>query len=168
LRSRQYDMVLSTRTLINLANWQEQKIGILEMRKMLVPDGRLILVENLKEGLDNLNSIRAKFGLDPILERWHNHYIPQTELQKFIVDMKDHFKQEYVENIGNMYYLASRVLYAKMCKDKGIEPDYNNPINAIASEMPTLGEFYACSPNFMIILKNEAGQSSWDTSRKPS
>jgi ubiquinone/menaquinone biosynthesis C-methylase UbiE len=158
VRGRKYDVVLSTRVLINLANWEEQKVGILEMRKMLTPDGRLVLVENIKDGLDNLNSIRAGVGLPPISVRWHNKYIPQGELQKFFGEIKGHLlTQEYTENIGNFYYLASRVIYAKLCQDQGIEPDYNNPINKIASQLPTLGEFYACSPNFLIILKNEAG-----------
>jgi hypothetical protein len=75
---------------------------------------------------------------------------------------------EYVENIGNFYYLASRVLYAKICKDQGIEPDYNNPINAVASKMPTMGEHYACSPNFMFILRNEGGGGPWDNKRLSS
>ena len=155
-----YDVVISTRCLINLANWQEQKIAILEMRKMLKPDGRLILVENFKEGLANLNSVRATVGLSPIGERWHNFYIPQMEFLRFISQSKGTFIQEYAENIGNFYYLASRVLYAKQCMDRGIEPDYNNPINQIACNLPTLGEYYACSPNFLIVLRNVSGPQS--------
>lgn len=159
---QKYDVVLSSRCLINLANWQEQKVAILEMRKMLAPNGRLVLVENVQDGLDNLNELRTKLGLDPIKTRWHNNYLPQTEIRKFFDEIKGHLlTAEYVENIGNMYYLASRVIYAKLCKDQGIEPDYNNPINAIASQLPTMGEYYACSPNFMFVLKNEAG-TSWD------
>src|SRR6266404_6440308 len=158
LIGRQYDVVLSSRVLINLANWEEQKVGIMEMRKMLVPNGRMILVENVQEGLDNLNDLRGKLGLEPIKVRWHNKYLPLDETRKFLDSIKGQIlTTEYVENIGNFYYLASRVLYAKLCKDQGIEPDYNNPINAIASQMPTMGEYYACSPNYMFILKNEAG-----------
>lgn len=158
LDPRSYDVVLSTRCLINLANWQEQKVGILEMRKMLSPDGKLVLVENVQEGLDNLNQVRAKFGLDAIKTRWHNQYLPQPALMKFFEEIQGHLLTcEYVENIGNMYYMASRVIYAKLCKDQGIEPDYNNPINAIASQLPSMGEYYACSPNFLFVLKNEAG-----------
>lgn len=161
LRGRRYDVVLSTRALINLANWPEQKIGILEMGKMLNPGGKLVLVENVQEGLDNLNAIRAGVGLPPIQVRWHNKYLPQAELQKFFGDIRGHIMtQEYTENIGNFYYIASRVLYAKMCQDQGVTPDYNNPINEIAAKLPTMGEFYACSPNFLIILKNEAGNGS--------
>jgi ubiquinone/menaquinone biosynthesis C-methylase UbiE len=163
-----HDVVLSSRCLINLANWEEQKVGILEMRKKLEPDGRLILVENTQDGLDNLNAIRGQVGLEPIKTRWHNRYLQQSELTKFFTDISGQLlTTEYAENIGNFYYLCSRVLYAKICKDQGVEPDYNNPINAIASQMPTLGEHYACSPNFMIVLKNE-GAGAWDTKRMSS
>lgn len=161
LELEKYDVVVSTRCLINLTNWEEQKIGILEMRKMLNPDGRMILVENLQDGLDNLNHIRAKVGLDPITTRWHNRYLQQDEVTKFLTDIGGQLLTcEYVENIGNLYYVASRVIYARMCKDQGVEPDYNHPINRVASQMPTMGEHYACSPNFLFVLKNE-GAGSW-------
>src|SRR6266478_1265353 len=170
LIGRQYDIVLSSRCLINLANWEEQKVGIMEMRKMLGSDGRMILVENVQEGLDNLNDLRTKFGLDKIEAPWHNKYFPKDGVRTFIEEIRGNLlSMEYVENIGNLYYLASRVLYAKLCKDQGIEPDYNNPINAIASQMPTMGEYYACSPNYMFVLKNELGMSAqWDTKKLSS
>lgn len=152
-----FDVVISTRCLINLSNWEEQKVAILEMRRKLKPGGHLILVENVQEGLDNLNQLRAGFGLDPIKVRWHNKYLPQTELAKFLAGLHGHtMTTEYTENIGNMYYVASRVIYASLCKQQGVEPDYNNPINEIASKLPSMGEFYACSPNFLILIKNEA------------
>lgn len=161
LIGQKFDLVLSTRCLINLANWQEQKVGIMEMRKLLTPDGRMVLVENVQEGLDNLNQLREKMGLPPIKVRWHNKLLPQAEIRKFLEELRGHLlTTEYVENIGNMYYITSRVIYAKMCKDQGVEPDYNNQINQIASQMPTMGEYYACSPNFMFVLKNE-GAGPW-------
>lgn len=164
LIGQKFDIVLSSRCLINLANWEEQKVAIMEMRKTLNPEGRMILVENVQDGLDNLNDLRGKFGLDPIQVRWHNKYLPQGEIMKFLTAIRGHLlTSEYVENIGNLYYVASRVIYAKLCKDQGIEPDYNSPINKIASQLPTMGEFYACSPNFMFVLKNETGgQEQWD------
>lgn len=164
LLGRTFDVVLSTRCLINLANWQEQKIGILEMRKMINPEGRIMLVENIKDGLDNLNDLRAKYELPAIKQPWHNFYIPQSDLTEFLNDMHNFMGVEYVENIGNMYYLASRVIYAKLCQDQGIKPDYNHAINKIASKLPTFGEYYACSPNFMFILRNTEGQ--WQGDRK--
>jgi ubiquinone/menaquinone biosynthesis C-methylase UbiE len=161
-----YDVVVCTRVLINLANWEEMKVGILEMRKMLKPGGHLILVENVQDGLDNLNSLREHVGLPPIKPRWHNVYIPQPKLTKFLEEIKTTLLDtEYVENIGNMYYIASRVIYAKLCQDQGVEPDYNNSINAIASKLPTMGAYYACSPNFLFVLRNVGG-IPWQSDRK--
>ena len=156
LRGLTFDIVLSTRCLINLATWEQQKAGILEMRKMLAPNGRLILVENTEAGLASLNSLRAKVGLHPIEVRWHNKYLPQVEFNEFMTEACSNnlFEVEHIENIGNLYYIASRVIYAKLCKDQGVEPDYSSPINAIAAELPSLGQFYACSPNFMFVLRN--------------
>jgi len=156
LRGQKFDIVLSTRCLINLPTWEEQKAGIMEMLKMVAPNGRLILVENTEAGLASLNSLRTQVGLSPIEARWHNKYLPQTEFNEFMNDAVEHdlFSIEYVENIGNLYYIASRVIYAKLCKDQGIEPDYNSPINAIAAQLPSLGVYYACSPNFLFVLRN--------------
>jgi ubiquinone/menaquinone biosynthesis C-methylase UbiE len=167
LLGQKYDVVLSSRCLINLANWEEQKVGILEMRKLLAPEGKMVLVENVQEGLDNLNQLRVKLGLSQIKPPWHNHYLPQQDLMKFLDGIKGSLlTPEYVENIGNMYYIASRLIYAKMCEDQKIKPDYNHTINAIASQLPTMGEYYACSPNFLFVLKNEAG--TWDDKKLSS
>lgn len=148
-----FDIVLCTRCLINLGSWQEQKDAIRQMQRLMEPGGRLILVENVLDGLVNLNRIRAKFDLPAIEVRWHNKYLDMTNLTQFLSTMR--LFPDHVENIGNMYYLASRVIYAKLCQDEGKEPDYDNPINAIAAELPTLGKYYACSPNYMMVLRQE-------------
>lgn len=167
-RKTGYDMVISCRCLINLDNWAEQKLGILEMRKMLKDGGHLVLVENTKDGLEKLNSIRASIGLPEIKERWHNSYIPEEELVTFLKGTQGHlFQLVYTENIGNMYYLASRVIYAKLAQEAGEEPSYDHAINRIAAQLPTLGEHYACSPNFMFILQKIDGVK-WESNRKPS
>lgn len=148
-----FDVVLSTRCLINLSDWKEQKAGISEMQRLLAPNGRLIMVENFQDGMNALNKLRNNFGLHPIKVRWHNKYLELSKVSEFISSIP--LLTEYCENIGNMYYIASRVIYAKLCKDQGIEPDYENPINAIASQLPTMGEFYACSPNYMFVFRNQ-------------
>ena len=169
LEGDKFEMVISTRCLINLDNWAEQKLGILEMRKMLVDGGHLVLVENTKDGLEKLNAIRASISLPEIKERWHNSYIPEQELATFLTGTQGHlFNLVYTENIGNMYYLASRVIYAKLAQDAGEEPSYDHPINKIASQLPTLGEHYACSPNFMFILQKIDGDQKWASNQKPS
>lgn len=167
-----FDIVLSERCLINLPNWPEQELAILEMRKMLAPNGHLILVENTQDGLANLNSVRQKFGLPEIKVRWHNHYLPDDQFTQFSNKINGALMtMRHVENIGNMYYLMSRVLYAKMCADEGKEPEYGHKINEIAAQMPVMGEHYACSPNFMFVFQNiDDGRSKprWGTKKLSS
>lgn len=155
LQQLRFDAVISTRCLINLANWDEQKLGILQMRKLLERDGNLILVENITDGLKKLNKVREMVDLPPIEQRWHNFYLPEKEFSEFIdQNLGKLFSLVMSENLGNMYYLASRVIYAKMCAIEGKEPEYGHIINEIASKLPNMGDHYACSPNYMIILEN--------------
>ena len=146
-----FDCVVSERCVINLMTWEEQQKAILEMRRVLRPGGKLVLVENFIDGLIELNKLRFLFGLPAINVRWHNRYLVEGE---FIPFAKEHFNIKSRENIGNLYYLMSRILYASMAQKEGKEPDYNHDINRIASMMPSLPK-YQYSPNEMYILRRK-------------
>lgn len=150
IKGKRFDTIISERCLINLKDWDEQQEAILGLRRLLKPTGRIILVENTQEGLANLNKLRAQFGLHEIKVRWHNFYIPQNELERFAVK---NFRVETVENIGNLYYILSRVLYAKLAQIEGVEPKYDHIINQIAADLPSL-PIYQFSPNFIYVLAN--------------
>lgn len=150
LLKKKFDYIVSERCLINVANWNEQRLALLEMKRLLKPRGKIILVENTQEGLDRLNKLRAKFDLKPISVRWHNFYFPE---KKFLPFAKKTFRLVSAENIGNLYYILSRVLYATLAEREGVQPDYMHPINEIASRLPSLGE-YSYSPNFVFVLQN--------------
>lgn len=149
LKKKKFDYIVSERCLINLANWREQKEALLEMRRLLKKGGRIILAENTQEGLARLNELRKQFGLHAIAVRWHNYYMPEKKLLSFA---KKHFKIESIENCGNLYYILSRVVYAKLADMEGVPPDYLHPINKIASKLPSLGN-YQYSPNFIHVLR---------------
>jgi SAM-dependent methyltransferase len=143
------DTIISERCLINLADWAQQQEALLEMKHYLKPGGKIILVENFMDGLRNLNELRARLGLHEIAVRWHNHYLEMGEFMPFA---EEHFRVEEWENIGNLYYLMSRVLYAKLAAMEGIEPQYGHPINQIAAQLPSLGD-YNYSANWLIVLR---------------
>lgn len=151
LQGKKYDYIISERCLINLANWKEQERALLEMKKLLKKGGRIILTENTQEGLARLNGLRKQFGLSVITVRWHNYYMPEKNLLPFL---KKTFKVESTENCGNLYYILSRVVYAKLADMEGKQPDYLHPINEIASKLPSLGG-YQYSPNFIYVLRNK-------------
>lgn len=144
-----YDTIISERCLINLETWDEQKNALLEMKKCLAPGGRIIMVENFIDGLNKLNSLRKQFGLHEITVRWHNRYLRNDECCDFL---NEHFIGEYHENIGNLYYIISRVVYAALAKENGQEPQYENPINYIAAQLPSLGD-YGYSPNMLYVMR---------------
>lgn len=150
LKGKKFDYLVSERCLINLRDWKEQQQALLEMKKMLTKGGRILLVENTQEGLARLNMLRTQFDLPAIAVRWHNYYMPEKKLLAFA---QKRFILESVENIGNLYYILSRVVYAALAKMEGKEPEYLHPINKIASQLPSLGTHH-WSPNFMFVLKN--------------
>jgi len=145
-----FDTVISTRCLINLRNWDEQQFALLEMKSVLPKGGRIILVENFVDGLDNLNRLREDAGLDEIEQRWHNRYM---RLDAFYPFINQHFYIEERDNIGNLYYIISRVVYAAEAKRRGEEISYDHPMNRLASRLPTLGAFDSYSPNFLFVLR---------------
>jgi ubiquinone/menaquinone biosynthesis C-methylase UbiE len=146
---QKFDAIVSERCLINLQNWEEQRTALLQMKEKLKPGGRIILTENTQEGLARLNSLRAKVQLPAITTRWHNYYIPQKTMEEFL---PVHFSIQSVENIGNLYYIISRVVYAKLAELEGKQPEYMHPINEIASKLPSLPD-YQYSPNFIYVLQ---------------
>ena len=154
LHGKTFTAVVSERCIINLANWDEQRTALLQMRALLEPDGRIILTENTQEGLARLNGLRKQFGLHEISVRWHNFYVPQQKFEDFAAE---HFTVEAKQNIGNLYYLMSRVLYAKLAADEGQEPRYEHPINRIAAQLPSLDQ-YEFSPNYIYVLRHPAGR----------
>ena len=119
------------------------------MKKVLKKNGKIVLCENTQEGLDRLNELRNKQDLFSIKVRWHNYYMPEKKLLSFA---KKHFKVEEVNNIGSLYYIISRVVYAKLSDLENKEPEYLHPINKIASQLPSIGNY---SPNFIFVLKNK-------------
>jgi len=150
--NKKFDFIVSERCLINLRDWQEQRAAILQMKALLSPNGRIILTENMQEGLAKLNGLRESLGLPPILVRWHNYYMPQKTLEEFL---PEHFLVDNVENIGNLYYIISRVVYAKLADLEGKQPEYQHPINRIAAQLPSLSD---CdySPNYIYVLRSKA------------
>ena len=147
LKSKTFDVVLTERCLINLANTDEHEQSLLQLASLLKPGGHLVLVENTAEGLGRLNELRASLGLPAIKQRWHNCYLSEEKLKTFV---PKHFKQLQSENIGNLYYILSRVVYAKLAQMAGEEPRYDHPINEIAAKLPSLGD-HAYSPNFLMV-----------------
>lgn len=126
-----FDVAYTTRVLINLPTWEEQKQAIIECLKVVKPWGRLILSEGFWEPLCLLNSMRALKGMAPLVEHDFNRYIKLSRLQEFLDDLS--LKYE-VNDFSSIYYFGSRFL-RELVTDPSKYEGFSNPINKIFYEL---------------------------------
>jgi ubiquinone/menaquinone biosynthesis C-methylase UbiE len=126
-----FDVSYTTRTLINLPNWELQKKGINELLRVTKRGGKVLLLEAFWEPLVRLNSIRNILNLKSLKEHDFNRYIKEEFLENFLIDKKLEFKRI---DFSSIYYLGSRVLRELVTDEKEYE-GYSNPINKIFYEI---------------------------------
>lgn len=131
-----FDLVYTERVLINLPDWKTQQAALDALWSLKAPTGTLLCVESCQDGLDRLNGLRRRVGLEPITPPWHNRYVRADEMKRALI-----FTPE-VSDFTSSYYVLSRVVNAKLAQDEGREPAYDAPVNQLALSLPPLCEGY--------------------------
>ena len=127
-----YNVAYTQRCLINLPTWELQKQAIDAIANRLVAGGRYLMVEASQDGLNAINERRVSLGLSVIKpQREWNRYMRQHELSTVTS-----LRLREVQNFSATYYYNSRIANAYDAKLRGVEPDYNAPINRMALEQP--------------------------------
>ena len=142
-----FDLIYTTRCLINLPSWDLQKDAIENIHKALNKNGLYLMIENFIDGHENFNQVRKDFGLPEIGMRDHNNFFNRKELLDFI---SGYFSVVEEVNNSSTYYLVSRVIYSKICSEKNLNIDYFNDHHRYAAGLPFSGEF---GPVRLICLK---------------
>lgn len=145
-----FNLIYTTRCLINLPSWDLQKQAIQNIHAALDSDGIYLMIENFVEGQENFNKIRKDFALPEIPVREHNLFFQRERLIDFT---KDIFQVDEEVNISSAYYLVSRVIYSKICFESGCTPDYFNEHHRYAAGLPFSGEFGPV--RLMVFRKNK-------------
>lgn len=145
-----HGLIYTTRCLINLPSWNDQIRAILNIHQSLCEGGIYVMIENFMEGQIALNEQRHKYGLPEIAVRGHNLFFRRDPLITIVSSL---FKILDECNISSTYYLATRVLYARICMDRGEDPDYTSTHHRLAAELPWAGEY---GPVRMIVMQKEA------------
>lgn len=122
-----FNVTYTTRVIINLANWEEQVIGILECIRVTKKGGIIVLSEAFWEPLVLLNSLRAIKNLEALFEHDFNRYLKKQKLEKLLIDAG--LKYEIID-FSSIYYLGSRFL-RELVTNVDDYPGYTNPINKI-------------------------------------
>lgn len=145
----EFSVIITDRCLINLESLELQKKAFSKIAKIIKNGGYFIGIENFIDGHDEMNKNRIRMDMPEISIRWHNLFFNEND---FIEITKENFKIVSIDNFSSSYYFATRIIYSKMCKMKGIEPDYNHEIHQLAINLPHFGNF---SPIKCVILQKK-------------
>ncbi len=126
-KNETFDVTYTTRTLINLPNWNEQVKGIQECIRVTKKGGIIILSEAFYEPLVLLNSLRQLKQLPALVEHDFNRYLKKEVLENYL-NQDDYFFE--CIDFSSVYYLGSRFL-RELVTDTNKYTGYSNPINEI-------------------------------------
>ena len=121
-----FDVVYTTRVIINLPSWEQQITGIEECLRVTRPGGTFVLSEAFYEPLVRLNALRCVAGLDPLVEHDFNRYIKKERLKALLSEKGLRYE---VVDFSSVYYIGSRFL-RELATDYQSFEGYSNPINA--------------------------------------
>lgn len=144
-----FDLAYTTRCLINLPDWDMQRLALRNIHQALNVGGHYLMIENFIEGQENFNLLRREFGLPEIAVRNHNFFFSRDRL---ISDIDELFSVEEEVNISSTYYMVSRVVYSRICADSNDQPDYFNGHHRYAASLPFAGEF---GPVRLLVLRKK-------------
>lgn len=122
-----FNVVYTTRVIINLPNWQEQRQAVSECLRVAKPGGKVIISEAFWEPLILLNSLRTLKQLPPLVEPDFNRYIKKQRLEEYLKERKIKYE---IDDFSSIYYLGSRFL-RELVTDISKYPEFTNPINEI-------------------------------------
>jgi ubiquinone/menaquinone biosynthesis C-methylase UbiE len=132
-----FDLVYTERVIINLPDWETQKKTITGLAGLPRPGGLYVMLENSHDGLEEINALRQRVGLKPVVAPWHNRYLKDSELRDFRIPGATPEKVLY---FSSTYYFLSRVINAALAAREGKEPAYDSPVNQLALQLPAIGE----------------------------
>ena len=126
-----FDVVYTTRVLINLPTWEQQVTGINECLRVTRPGGKVLLLEAFWEPLVMLNALRALRQLPPLVEHDFNRYLKKERLEDLLNTLQLEFS---ADEFSSVYYLGSRFV-RELVTDPSAYPGYTNPINKLFYEI---------------------------------
>ncbi len=94
------------------------------------------MFENSNQGLAELNNLRAGVGVPQMNPPWHNYYFDESEVASW---ESERAKLVELEHFSSTYYLLSRVVYAKVAQEEGLECEYDSLLNRLGCLLPAMG-----------------------------
>ena len=136
-----FDLVVTTRVLINLGTAREQAGAIRALGQRVRPGGLLLLSEATVEGWQRLNALRREWGLPEIGMPSFNLYLEKSAV---VAAAGEDFVLERVEDFASSYFVATRVLKPVLAQVAHHDVDVADPnaeFNRWASLLPAAGDY---------------------------
>ncbi|MSO96068.1 MAG: class I SAM-dependent methyltransferase [Thermoleophilia bacterium] len=136
-----FDLVVTTRVLINLGTASEQREAIEALGQRVRPGGLLLLSEATVGGWQRLNALRREWGLPDIGVPSFNLYLEESAI---VESAGDDFILENVENFASSYFVATRLLKPILAQAAAHDVDVADPnaeFNRWASLLPAAGDY---------------------------
>ena len=116
----------TTRVLINLPTWEEQRKGIDEALRVTIPGGTALFSEAFYEPLVKLNALREVLGLAPLREQEFNFYLSTKKMEQYLNEKGAQFS---CIPISSMYYLGTRIIRELIVEQDQVS-EFSNDLNA--------------------------------------
>lgn len=137
----EFERVVSTRVIINLSGWDEQRAGLQECMRVMRPGGLLLLSEATVGGWKRLNSLRREWGLPDIPMPPFNTYLDEEAVVELLEPQAELVT---LDDFASSYYVATRVLKPLLAAATGAPVDVADPdseLNRWAAQLPAAGDY---------------------------
>ena len=127
-----FDVVITARLLINLPTCEDQMKAIKDIHTLLNDNGLFLMMKATKQGVDRLNELSQKVGLEAIphstKQNWWINRFDEDKIEQFLSQI---FKIQEIQRFG-MYFFLSRIIHPLMVFPE--KPKFDSKMNLIARE----------------------------------
>lgn len=136
-----YDKVVAIRVVINLSEWERQRVALMECARVVRPGGLLLLSEATIQGWQRLNKLRREWGLSDIPMPPFNQYLDQDAV---VQTLSPHLQLVEIADFASSYYVGTRVLKPLLIRALAADLDVADPEaewNRWCAQLPAWGDY---------------------------
>ncbi|MGQ0824470.1 MAG: class I SAM-dependent methyltransferase [Actinomycetota bacterium] len=131
-----YDKVITTRVLINLGDWDNQRRALRELTRVTRRGGVMLLSEATAQGFREMNAARAEWGLVEVPLKPFNVYLDE---ERVLDELRTGGADVEVVDFSSSYFFGTRVLKPLLATTLGVEVPTESRWNRFFAELPSWG-----------------------------
>lgn len=143
-----YDMISTSRVLINLGTADRQLVALREIQRVLKPGGVYVMLESFKQSYAKLNALREEFDLPALVPHEMNLYMDEDKLREWCIGL---FTIEEMNPFSSTYYIGSRVAYPLILGPEG-KPSHEHQVNRLFAQLDSIGD---CGREQILLLRKK-------------